>query len=69
MGADFNDALQITSVRAILGLPPVVAKQRECLRCGARFHSEGAHNRVCGPCKDKRGKMPAIVCSEKQEGE
>ena len=26
--------------------------QRPCLRCGSTFHSEGAHNRLCSPCRD-----------------
>lgn len=29
-----------------------VTRKRSCLFCGARFKSDGAHNRICGPCKD-----------------
>lgn len=29
--------------------------QRPCLCCGHPFASEGAHNRVCGPCKHTDG--------------
>lgn len=24
---------------------------RNCLTCGAEFHSDGAHNRMCGRCR------------------
>jgi rRNA maturation endonuclease Nob1 len=27
-----------------------VAKERLCLRCGKRFNSSNAGNRICGPC-------------------
>lgn len=27
------------------------AKIRKCLRCGSSFHSHGAGNRICEPCK------------------
>lgn len=26
---------------------------RPCMCCGAEFHSEGIHNRLCGPCRLK----------------
>lgn len=26
-------------------------KLRACLKCGAEFASEGAHNRMCDPCR------------------
>lgn len=26
-------------------------KERACLTCGKHFQSEGAHNRMCGPCR------------------
>lgn len=28
-----------------------VARQRNCMTCGRPFWSEGAHNRICQPCK------------------
>ena len=28
------------------------ARRRPCLCCGERFASGGAHERICGPCKD-----------------
>ena len=28
--------------------------RRPCLRCQKMFDSEGAHNRICGPCKGNR---------------
>ncbi|MFG6082208.1 hypothetical protein ACEUZ9_002851 [Paracoccus litorisediminis] len=28
------------------------AKLRDCLTCRRPFHSEGAHNRICDPCKE-----------------
>ena len=41
-----------------LSLPPrreleraTGAKIRKCLRCGSSFHSHGAGNRICDPCK------------------
>jgi len=27
-------------------------RQRRCLLCGQAFASEGAHERVCAPCKE-----------------
>lgn len=27
------------------------ASLRPCIACGARFTSEGPHNRLCGPCR------------------
>ncbi len=26
-------------------------KSRNCLSCGRKFISEGAHNRICSPCR------------------
>ena len=28
-------------------------KDRKCLRCGTMFPSEGVHNRICNPCKNR----------------
>jgi tRNA(Ile2) C34 agmatinyltransferase TiaS len=28
-------------------------KMRKCLRCGDDFNSEGAHNRMCHPCRQR----------------
>lgn len=30
---------------------PVKRRERPCLRCRKPFPSEGAHNRLCNPCK------------------
>jgi hypothetical protein len=27
------------------------AKERPCIRCQTKFMSEGAHNRMCDPCR------------------
>lgn len=28
-------------------------KTRKCLTCGGKFLSEGAHNRMCNPCRQR----------------
>ncbi len=30
----------------------LVLRKRKCLGCGGRFKSAGAHNRICGTCKE-----------------
>ncbi|MEC9434642.1 MAG: hypothetical protein VYD87_17185 [Pseudomonadota bacterium] len=30
---------------------PDAVRWRPCLSCGDRFPSEGAHNRMCNPCR------------------
>lgn len=32
-------------------------KRRPCLRCGATFTSEGAHNRLCNSCQQYAASM------------
>jgi hypothetical protein len=39
--------------REELGLPPLVAKQRRCLRCGESFRSKWSGNRLCDACRGK----------------
>ena len=34
--------------------PQPGATRRACLRCQKMFDSEGAHNRICQPCKGNR---------------
>lgn len=46
-----DDFLQINSLRAAAGMPPIVRKLRICLRCDGRFESAGAHNRICSDCR------------------
>jgi len=38
----------IDEVRRINGLPPLVKKKRECLKCGREFVSRSKENRLCG---------------------
>ena len=33
------------------------ASTRPCLCCGARFNSEGPHNRMCGTCRSRASGM------------
>lgn len=40
-----------TGVRFVAAGPASPAKRRTCLRCGKRFRSSWAGERVCGPCK------------------
>ena len=35
-------------------MPPLSTTRRACLRCQKMFDSEGAHNRICQPCKGNR---------------
>lgn len=61
--ADIADVLEraenAVAIKASrLSLPPrrdldrnVGAKIRKCLRCASSFHSHGAGNRICEPCK------------------
>lgn len=35
-----------------------VRKVRPCMCCGVKFHSAGAHNRLCGACRHDNG-LPA----------
>ena len=37
--------------------PPAEPGKRACLRCSKRFHSEGAHNRLCGTCSSTASTM------------
>lgn len=31
----------------------LLRRPRDCLHCGARFISDGPHNRLCGPCRSR----------------
>ena len=31
---------------------------RKCMTCGAKFESEGAHNRMCNECRRKERPSP-----------
>ena len=31
--------------------PKVATKPRDCMTCGSTFQSQGAHNRMCDPCR------------------
>ncbi|AUC54272.1 hypothetical protein CDO87_14280 [Sagittula sp. P11] len=33
-------------------------KQRPCITCGTLFWSEGAHNRMCDPCRTRSQEAP-----------
>jgi len=37
--------------------PPRPTRERKCLCCGRPFLSEGAHNRLCDPCRDGAGEI------------
>lgn len=43
------------SIREFHAKPKAPRKKRPCLCCGETFQSEGAHNRLCSPCKDRDG--------------
>lgn len=42
----------VESLRKEMGLHPITPKERACMKCGARFMSEGPHNRLCGVCRN-----------------
>lgn len=37
---------------------PASVKTRDCLCCGSQFESEGAHNRLCDTCRNRRDYLP-----------
>lgn len=41
----------IQSMRESLGLPKLIIKRRDCLRCGESFLSETQANRMCYTCR------------------
>jgi len=43
----------IRNVRKFVGLPQIVLKSRDCLRCSKRFTGEGSHNRLCDACRSR----------------
>ena len=45
-----NDLELLNEIRKVAGLPPVVPKERKCLKCNVRFSSTGAHHRLCDAC-------------------
>lgn len=38
------------NLRKELGIPLILVKERECLRCGHKFLSEGSGHRMCNQC-------------------
>ena len=44
----------INKARSEVGLPPVVERVRECLRCNRKFKAIGNVNRMCSGCR-RRG--------------
>lgn len=42
---------ELTEYRALIGLPSLRLKVRQCLRCFNKFHSVGNGNRMCEECK------------------
>ena len=50
----------VNRFRRDLGLPPIVLKERKCLRCGCMFHSQGAHNRLCDSCAQANSKVSIV---------
>ena len=48
---DYYAVKDANSFRKSMGVAPLVAKERACLRCEDRFPSEGKHNRMCPRCR------------------
>lgn len=49
------DKNEIEVARKAANLKPVKTLIKHCLSCGAKFASEGAHNRVCDDCRKENG--------------
>lgn len=49
-GSESDDLAEVTRPRAAGD----IAKERPCMYCGKKFHSEGWHNRLCSSCQ-RRG--------------
>lgn len=45
------DLETINEARRLLGLKEISSLNKECLRCGRHFKSEGDHNRLCDNCR------------------
>jgi PHP family Zn ribbon phosphoesterase len=41
---------EVDQIRKEYGLTPLQTIVRSCLKCGAKFDSEGIHNRMCNYC-------------------
>ncbi|PWE29994.1 hypothetical protein DDZ14_16265 [Maritimibacter sp. 55A14] len=37
------------------------SRARDCMTCGTTFMSEGAHNRMCDPCRTRAGRLDAQI--------
>jgi len=46
-----NEAKLLEKSTAKMRAKTCVVKKRRCLRCDARFTSDGPFNRICGKCK------------------
>lgn len=49
--AVFAELSLIQQGKGHIRMPRKSARMRHCLRCSAPFVSEGAHNRMCDPCR------------------
>ena len=45
-----NMLKDLNAFRKESGLPNIVAKNRQCLKCGKNFISTGNYNRICEIC-------------------
>lgn len=46
-----NSLSEVNKARRLMGLPPVVIRERECLRCEKSFTSHGRDHRMCSMCR------------------
>ena len=51
----------VVQCRADAGLKLLQNKNRNCLKCGGVFGSEGPHNRLCKACNNFHSKSPTCV--------
>lgn len=49
-----DDIDEVNRARRLVGLGPIIIKERPCLRCGSMFEARGANNRMCTRCRDAR---------------
>lgn len=47
-----DDENTLAAVRKSAGLRPIEIITRPCIKCGSKFKSEGAHNRMCQCCRN-----------------
>lgn len=40
----------LNKYRKLHGLPPIIPKKRQCLKCDYQFTSQGPNHRLCGVC-------------------